>query len=312
VEPVEASVALWKVNQNALAYPIGSSMTTYLISGALKNHALVRTFLRNCFRESGFPNAAYAEHLHFDVNSFSTSHTLSLGISPPDPFSAPVVNAIMKQFRSTMPQFASATIDHVVLLLQGLTSSPIAELRPQSSPSLHLMVALWKQSSLTFESYGIDDGSSICIPPLEIADFIVTDFGHLRLFTFRGEWSAAPRLYNALLWIKLRVLDQVHILTAFDVQNLQQPQTSTSICGRCGKNVLATDSELIKRCHSCSGNPPICATCYAERPAVTALDCYSLEMEACSSLHPIAVQMSRILKDGRVLKCCSCASNSWS
>ena len=294
-----------------MAYPIGASLSTYLVTGALKNQQIVRKYVSNCFRGSGFPNSEYSKLLQVNDNSFMPTHTLSLRILPPDPMSAPTVNAILKQFRSTMPQFATASIHHVHLLLQGLTSSPIAELRPRSSPSLHLLVALWKQSSLTFESLTVDGRSTICVPPLEIADFVVTDFGHLRMFNFRGESSAATRLYTALLWIELSVPDQGPLLTGFDVTKMPSVNSPHN-CGRCGKGLFLTDSDPVHRCSSCSGNPLICATCFSLRPDVTALESYSNEIDACTTAHPFAHQMSKFLREGLVLLSCSCDTKSWS
>ena len=302
------------MNAGVRAYRIGDSKTKFLVSGLIRTQSIVRQYVNKCFRESGVPTAEYAQQLEMTATSLTPSHTFKIGLRIDDNNTTPVVNAIMKQFRSTIPTLGHATIANIDLILQGFTSSPFLNIVPPSMPSLHLFVALWKQSSLSFAPEHVDgdlkDTSVMNRPPLDVADFIITDLGRTRLSNFRGVECAPPRLYSAALWIRLTLPEAVCKLTPLE-QSSSPFSITAPLCGRCGQSISGLVQETERHCLHCNGQPRICASCYALRPRASALENYLKEMEACGSEHACAMKMKAYLVDGLALLSCNCDCSSW-
>ena len=316
-EPVESSV--WEFNQSAKAYRIGDNATTFLVPGTLRSQPIVRRYVTKCFRDSGFPTADYALHLEMSERSMEpTSHTLKLGIRIDDINTTPTVQAIMKQFRMTIPSFADARIERIDLLLQGLSSMPIVpEIVPQARPSLHLFVALWKQTSLSFATDHVDGNDAtmkaLTRPTMEVADFIITDFGRARVFNFLGGDCSTARLYSGTLWIQLTVPETGVRLTPIIPSNVQQRHPfEVPFCGRCGQCLSSDTSKIERHCPTCHGQPRICGSCYELRPKASMIDAYVMEMEACTDVHPLAGKVKAFLIDGFMPVRCICDCSSWS
>ena len=275
--------------------------------------------MSKCFRESGFPTAEYAQRLEMSASSLVPNcNTLYLGISIDDSNTTTLLHAIMKQFRTTVPSFADASIQHVNLLLQGSGHLTNAEICPRSRPSLHLFVALWKQTSLSFAPDHVDGNQTaipaLTRPTLEVADFIITDFGRMRLFNFVDRECSPTRLYSGTLWIELTVPDSTRVkLTLPTPSHLKQIHSvEAPLCGRCGQFLTSDNSKIERRCSSCHGRPRICERCYLLRPMATLVDAYVMEMEACTIAHPFAFKVKSFLEHDLDKVSCNCDCSSWS
>jgi hypothetical protein len=314
-EPSESTYDKWELNSKARAFEVGNNNTTFLVSGTLRTKALVKEFVSICFRPSGFPTAEYAQHLNLDDNWLTPSHTVKLGISIDDKHTMPTVTAVMKQFRDTIPMFADATIQQIYLHLQGLTTSPLAEMCPRTTPSLHVLVSLWKQSPFSFMSDRVDgkgytSESEVTLPPLDIADFVITDFGRTRLMSVRGVDGTQSRLYSGALWIELSVPESSrgHLTP---VMGIPHGNETMPLCGRCGQWLPTNGNRPNRPCASCGGNALICDTCYVQRSRATGVDEYVLEMNACGRMHALAIQLTALLVDGMIKVSCSCNCSTW-